>query len=252
MWPFDEALELWESPAYKRLHTAIAHLLELHGQLDAPELAQIKAITEGAEVDHLLLKAVTTVSTDQGAFEAVISTEGVDREKDIVSAPAVVDALRKWNRPIPLAWNHDTEAADIFGHIDPATVHQVNGEVVASGQVDLDSGTDSEAWRSFNSRAIGFSFGYLILDATERTGGGRHITALDVFEITATPTPMNNATRVLSTKAIDSDLDRVRTEWRDQLTAVMGATTTDPDRLRVKAQRLAREVAPIQIATFDA
>jgi hypothetical protein len=63
---------------------------------------------------------------------------------------------------------------------------------------------------------------------------------------------MNNATRVLSTKAIDSDLDRVRTEWRDQLTAVMGATTTDPDRLRVKAQRLAREVAPIQIATFDA
>jgi hypothetical protein len=31
--------------------------------------------------------------------------------------------------------------------------------------------------------------------------GGRHVTKLDVYEITATPIPMNNETRVISTKA---------------------------------------------------
>jgi hypothetical protein len=119
-----------------------------------------------------------------------------------VSASGMVAALGKWNRPIPLAWNHRTDAADIFGSIDPASVKEVSGEVVATGQVDLSSDVGREAWRSFKSRTIGFSFGYLILAATERKGGGRAITELDVFEITATPTPMNNETRVLGTKSV--------------------------------------------------
>ncbi len=152
-------------------------------------------------MDHLLLKA-TAVVTDEGVFTAVISTAGVDREKDIVDAPAMVAALRKWNRPIPLAWNHSTSAKDIFGTIDQQTVEAQGAEVVATGQVDLASEVGKEAWRSFKSRTIGFSFGYMILAATERKGGGRHITELDVFEVTATPTPMNNETRVLSTKTV--------------------------------------------------
>jgi len=187
------------------------------------------AVPDREHVRHLTLKAVTTVSTDQGVFEAVISTEAVDREKDIVSAAGMVAALRKWNRPIPLAWNHRTDAADIFGHIDPQSVREVAGEVVAEGQVDLDSAVGREAWRSFKSRAIGFSFGYLVPDggSTPRAGGGQHITTLDVFEITATPTPMNNATRVLATKAIEDgdEYDRLRIETRDLMTRILDETT---------------------------
>jgi hypothetical protein len=82
--------------------------------------------------EHITLKAVTT-TTDQGVFEAVISTEGIDREKDVVSADGMVAALSKWNRPIPLAWNHRTDAADIFGTMDPASAKNVSGEVVATG-----------------------------------------------------------------------------------------------------------------------
>jgi HK97 family phage prohead protease len=160
-------------------------------------------------MEHLTLKAVVT-TTDQGVFEAVISTEAVDREKDVVRADAMVEALRKWNRPIPLAWNHGTNAEDIFGAIDSQSVKNVDGEVVASGEVDLESDTGREAWRSFKNRTIGFSFGYLILTAGKRKGGGRDITGLDVFEITATPTPMNNATRVLSTKAAPPTAEKLR------------------------------------------
>jgi HK97 family phage prohead protease len=168
--------------------------------------------------EHITLKAVTT-TTDQGVFEAVISTEGIDREKDVVSADGMVAALRKWNRPLPLAWNHRTDAADIFGTMDPASAKNVNGEVIATGQVDLTSDVGKEAWRSFKSRTIGFSFGYLILAATERKGGGRAITELDVFEITATPTPMNNETRVLGTKSTEElreEAMRVEREVQEQ------------------------------------
>lgn len=159
-------------------------------------------------MEHVQLKA-TAVATDQGLFEAVISTESVDREKDVVSADAMVAALRKWNRPIPLSWNHGLKAEEIFGHVDPQSARNVNGEVVISGRVDLESAVGGEAWRSFKNRTVGFSFGYLIPDggSSKRAGGGRSITALDIFEITATPAPMNNDTRVLGTKQVDSEAD---------------------------------------------
>jgi HK97 family phage prohead protease len=184
--------------------------------------------------EHITLKAVTT-TTDQGVFEAVISTEGIDREKDVVSADGMVAALSKWNRPIPLAWNHRTDAADIFGTMDPASAKNVNGEVIATGQVDLTSDVGKEAWRSFKSRTIGFSFGYLILAATERKGGGRAITELDVFEITATPTPMNNETRVLGTKSVPEPQaradDPLKQKARTVMMDVLGEGSKPPARV---------------------
>jgi HK97 family phage prohead protease len=152
-------------------------------------------------MEHLLLKAAVTV-TDQGVFEAVISTANIDREKDIVDPAGMVKALRKWNRPIPLAWHHSVKAEDIFGSADGQSAEVVDGnEVKVAGQVDLDSPVGQHAWRSMKARRLGFSFGYLILKAVDRQGGGKHIQELDVFEITATRAPMNNDTRILSTKA---------------------------------------------------
>ncbi len=194
---------------------------------------------------HLSVKAVTTV-TDQGTFEAVISTEDVDRELDVVDPEAMATALQKWNRPIPLAWNHSTKAEDILGHIDPESVQVVCGEVVASGQVDLDSRVGGEAWRSFKSRTIGF--GVLILDGVERRGGGRHITELDVFEVTATPTPMNNATRVLSTKAM-AEYDRVRTKARDSMFDLLLSMPDEPSTKAAEPE--CKSTGPVQVATFE-
>ena len=82
-------------------------------------------------MQRMMLKAAVDTVTDQGLFSAVISTETIDREKDIVSADAMVSALGAWPRPIPLAWEHSTKAEDIFGHIEPMTVRNVDGEVVA-------------------------------------------------------------------------------------------------------------------------
>jgi HK97 family phage prohead protease len=248
-----DALKLASSRPFERLRLAISHALEQHGQLDEIALRRLKAISEEKDMEHLTLKAVTT-ATDQGTFEAVISTESIDREKDIVAASGMVTALRKWNRPIPLVWHHSTAAADMFGTIDPASPKAVNGEVVVAGQVDLESTVGAEAWRAFKARSVGFSFAYLVLESSPRAGGGQHITALDVFEITGTPVPANNDTRVLATKALDPEFDRVRTEWRDQMTAVLaaGGRTKTVETLREKSDRVAREHGPIRITTFDA
>jgi Caudovirus prohead serine protease len=51
------------------------------------------------------------------------------------------------------------------------------------------------------SGTLGFSFGYLVTRSRRRDDGTRVIAALDVFEVSATATPMNNRTRVLSTKS---------------------------------------------------
>ena len=122
---------------------------------------------------------------------------------------------------MPLAWNHSTAAEDIIGSVEPMTAAVKDAEVVVQGQVDLDSPVGKEAWRSFKSRTIGFSFGYMTLASTKREGGGRHLTEVDIFEITATPTPMNNETRVLSTKG------KVEVE-----TDAASVTVTPPDGTR--------------------
>src|SRR3954465_15721716 len=99
-------------------------------------------------MEHATFKAVA-VTTDEGLFEAVISTAAVDRERDVVVPAAMVKALRAWTQTgkvIPLAWNHSTKAEDIIGHVDPETVREVDGEVVASGQVDLDTSRGQHVW----------------------------------------------------------------------------------------------------------
>jgi hypothetical protein len=47
-------------------------------------------------------------------------------------------------------------------------------------------------FRLMKRRSIGFSFAYMIIDAVKRIDGIREIRQLDVFAVTATPTPMNN------------------------------------------------------------
>jgi HK97 family phage prohead protease len=201
-------------------------------------------------MQHMTLKAVTTTTTDQGLFEAVISTESIDRENDVVVPAAMVDALQAWTltgKKIPLHWNHSPDPEDIVGHVDPETVEAVAGEVHASGWVDQDTDRGRHVWRLAKSGTLGFSFGYLIPDggAVKRADGVREIRKLDVFEITATAAPMNPQTRVLSTKALEQKryIDPV-TGRRMDYAELMAHTKAMAPRLRKQAQ-------PVQVATFE-
>lgn len=167
---------------------------------------------------RITLKAVTTVGTEEGVFRAVISTSSVDREKDIVVPEAMVKALQAWlkvGKLVPLAWQHSPKAEDQIGHIKPDTVEAVNGEVVADGWIDQTTRRGKDAWRLVKSDTLGFSFGYMIVNAVKRADGVREIQELDVFEVSATPTPMNHDTRVLgwkSTEELREEAERVGRE----------------------------------------
>jgi HK97 family phage prohead protease len=156
-------------------------------------------------VEHLTLKAATT-ATDQGTFTAVISAASIDREHDVVSPHGMARALRKWTqvgKRVPLAWHHSTAADQQIGYIDPESVQVADGEVVASGWIDQSTDTGKHAWRLVKTGTLGFSFGYLTLEATPRGDGGKNLNEFDVLEVTATQLPMNNDTRVLGWKAAD-------------------------------------------------
>lgn len=167
-------------------------------------------------MEHLLLKAATT-ATDQGTFEAVISTASIDRDGDIVEPSAIVKALSKWaamGKLMPLAYSHRDPAtgqAVVVGHIDPASARVEGKEVITKGWVDQSTERGAETWRLVKSGTLSFSYGYLVPDggATKRAGGktGYHITELDLYEVSVVPVgPANNDTRILSFKSIQDDL----------------------------------------------
>jgi hypothetical protein len=65
------------------------------------------------------------------------------------------------------------------------------------------------------------------------------------------------ATLALATPAlglgVPAELQKVRDEMRDQMLAVLGGTDGDRAKtLRARADRVAREFGPIEVATFDA
>jgi hypothetical protein len=166
-------------------------------------------MTAETERGLFTLKATTTVGVERGTFTAVISTGNVDRQKDIVDPDAMVKALQKWvqvGKKIPLDWNHGEGATDQIGHVDPASVKNVDGEVVVVGWIDQSTENGEHAWRLVKSGTLGFSFyGLIPRDSmVKRKGGGLHIRGdFDVAAVTATPTPVNNETRVLAWKALE-------------------------------------------------
>jgi uncharacterized protein len=159
----------------------------------------------------------------------MISTERTDREKDIVSADAMVEALGAWTeigKLVPLCWAHSTAPNDVIGHVRPESAKNVAGEVVVEGWVDQGTERGMEAWRLVKSGTMGYSFGYLVNKASKMPDGTRLITKLDIYEISACVSPMNADTRVLSWKSRDAA--RARRE--------------DPNHVPSQAELLAREV----------
>ena len=64
------------------------------------------------------------------------------------------------------------------------------------------------------------------------------------------PTPANPDARIVSMKAAGGEYDRVRNETAAFMRHLM-SVDTGTDRLHHRAERIVREQAPIQIATFD-
>jgi HK97 family phage prohead protease len=237
-------------PIYKSLTLAFSRVLELNGRLDQRGIAKVcqlvvKSFNEkGQDMEHKTFTAEPVI-TDRGVFEALVSTPAEDREKDMVATGAFATTIAHWKssgKVIPLAWNHGTAPEDLVGHVDPAQMHEGPKGLTVGGKVDLDTERGQQVWRLLKSGSLGFSFGYLITDSVDRPGGGRRITGLDLFEISATSVPMNSGTRVISTKSVDDSAIAKR-----EATVIAEAFAKA---LPVPRQKSHTD-QPIQIATFE-
>lgn len=152
---------------------------------------------------HKTIKAAAT-ATDKGEFTAIIAAYSVDRVGDEIMPGAFKGTIERWQssgKMIPLHWDHSAEPQNIIGYVDPQTMREGAEGLYVRGKLDLEgSAVAREAWRAMKDNSVAFSFGYLIEQASERDGV-QQLKALDLFEISVTPAPVNPDTRILSLKS---------------------------------------------------
>jgi hypothetical protein len=154
---------------------------------------------------HKTVKATVETVADQGSFTALAAAYSVDRGNERIIPGAFQGSIEKWqasSKMIPLHWDHSGDPHDIIGTVDPAQTKETDAGLFVAGQLDLEgSEVAKEAWRSMKAGSLGLSFGYLVLDGAEAKDGVYELKAVDVFEISVTPAPMNADTRFLDLKS---------------------------------------------------
>jgi HK97 family phage prohead protease len=253
-----DAYRLFASRAYDRLHKPVSHLLEERRVLDAPTLRRVKAIAEGANMEHLEVKAQAT-ATEQGSFTAIAATYTVDRQREQIVRGAFEKTIARWQgsgKMIPLHYDHEGDAASIIGVVDPRSMFETEQGLVVEGQLDLENSEIArEAWRSMKAGAMSLSFGFLATRSRKRSDGVRELSEIDVFEISIVPHPANFDTRVLSLKSADDrDADTVRAKAHMFAVDLLLGLPGDPSLKTVERDERAldhKSTEPVRIASFE-
>jgi len=247
-----DAFTLTTSSEYSRLHAGVSHLLERDGRADEPTLCRVKQIAGRVTMEHAI-KSATVQATDRGEFTAIAAAYTVDRVKDQIIRGAFNATIERWRasgKRVPLHWDHRGEAANVIGSVDPATMRETAEGLQVSGRLDIDSSdTAREAWRSMKNGTMSLSFGYITTKRRKRSDGINELQELDLFEISIAPHPANPDTRIVEMKSIDH---AVGDDMHTIITKVFAkAESASIETLEQKSERIAREHAPVQIASFE-
>lgn len=157
---------------------------------------------------HKTTEAKAT-TTDLGEFTAIAATYSVDRGKERIIKGAFAGTIERWQssgKMIPFHWDHSGSPADIIGVVDPASLKETDEGLLVQGKLDLvNSPVAKEAWRAMKSNAVALSFGYMVLNGGVAEDEIYDIREIDLFEISATPAPMNPDTRFIDLKSATAE-----------------------------------------------
>jgi HK97 family phage prohead protease len=152
---------------------------------------------------HKTSSAETTV-TDLREFTAIAAAYTVDRQNEQIKRGAFVETIKRWRlsgKQVPVHWNHEGQAANVIGSIDPSSMRETTEGLRVKGQLDLqESEVAREAWRSMKANRVALSFGYMVNDQAKRQDGVTELRSIDLFEISIVSAPANPDTRFLSMK----------------------------------------------------
>jgi HK97 family phage prohead protease len=119
----------------------------------------------------------------------------LDRGGDVVKPGAFQRSLGA-ERSIPLLWQHRTSA--VIGRIERIEEDRRGLRVIGSLN---SSETGAMAARLISSRSVeGLSFGYRVRSA-EKLGGARHLTDVDLIEVSIVSRPMQPRARIHAVQA---------------------------------------------------
>ena len=205
------------------------------------------------DLQFLQAKATITPTTDLGEFRALVATYDRDRTGDEIKSGAFARSISEWRevgRRVPLHWNH--EADQIIGDVDPAEMWETDDGLEVAGHIDLDDEQGRKVWKQLKANRLGFSFGYVTTRSEKRGDGGLNLLELDIYEVSATPSPANNRTRILSTKsatAMESLSDEeLRERSRRAVAAAIAGTVSRTPMSEEDEARVERSKAEYQAA----
>jgi HK97 family phage prohead protease len=281
-----DARGLIESHAYARLHAALAAAAEQHEHLDAAAIHRIHEKTTGPTMQHKRLN-VTDVDIGEGELLALASTYETDLVKDRVMPGAYRDTVAKIKagERLPLIWGHYHAGSPLNWVGEIIDAEETPAGLQIHARFDLDDDAGRKAYALVKRGSIkSLSIGYRVLEKRQAPGGITELLKIELHEVSLVLAPANPGARVLAVKnddrtddrptpeqlraegdriarelgLEDPEMTRVREETRAMIMRAIDATTppakrvTDKthDELRAKAERIAREHAPITIASF--
>jgi HK97 family phage prohead protease len=246
------------------------------------ELAEHRA-QHGRPDDVIVKQAVVAeaappeTDTHIGTFTALVSDYETDREGDRFLPGAwdkAIATIRKAGRPIPLLFGHDTGSiGSVIGLVQPDDVWTDEQGLWIKGWLDTGDTLGRRLYRMVEKGVLTWSVGFsLARNQRGKDGVNELVEVRELYEVSATPLPANPRTSTAGMKAVDvpsldelrnfetalglgvpAGMQKTRNEFRDQMLVALGGTTGDRAKaLRARADRVAREHGPIQIATFDA
>lgn len=193
---------------------------------------------------HKTLEAQAT-TTDRGEFTAIAAAYSVDRTNERILPGAFKGTIARWQesqKQIPLHWDHMGDAKNIIGSVDPASMREIDEGLEVKGQLDLeDSEVAREAWRSMKKNSIGLSFGYLVTADGKAEDGVRELKAVDLFEVSITPAPMNPDTRFIDMKSGNGSV--IWEKWAKEHIVEQPEVAATKEALVAQAKELAAEIA---------
>jgi HK97 family phage prohead protease len=245
-----QAYELTASPRYQRLHAALSHALEQHDTLDEKGLQLIKAITEETSMEHKAFETTDVITLGEGEMLAYASTFGnVDHVGDVVMPGAFAEDVARIKSgavKVPLIWGHDHRGSpqNFVGVILDANETDDGLEVHA--RFDLDDPAGLKAWKLVKDGRIDrLSIRYTVPKGGVRRskGGANELHKIDLREVSLTLTPANDQARVLAVKSHD--------DWPFMDPRLVEGYGKPYEDLDAKAKRVARELEPVKVKTFE-
>jgi HK97 family phage prohead protease len=137
--------------------------------------------------------------SESGVFTGLASTYGnVDLGGDVIESGAFVRTLQQRGAEVPILWSHDQSNPVGIGTLtDTAAGLEIRGSL----DMDIQSGRD--AYSRLKKKIVrGLSIGFRSVQDVVKDGI-RHLTDVDLFEVSLVAVPMNEAARVTSVKAAE-------------------------------------------------